>query len=33
MSDSATLRTPGSSVLHFLPELAQVFVHGVGDAV
>ena len=25
--------TPGSSVLYFLPELAQIHVHWVGDAV
>ena len=25
--------TPGSSVLHYLPELAQIHVHWVGDAI
>jgi len=25
--------TPGSSVLHYLPEFAQVLVHWVGDAI
>ena len=25
--------TPGSSVLHYLPERAQIHVHGVGDAI
>ena len=24
---------PGSSVLHYLPEFAQIHVHGVGDAI
>ena len=26
-------RTPGSSVLHYLPEFAQIHVHWVGDAI
>ena len=25
--------TPGSSVLHYLPEFAQVYIHVVGEAV
>ena len=25
--------TPGSPVLHYLPEFAQIHVHGVGDAI
>ena len=24
---------PGSSVLHYLPEFAQIHVHGVGDTI
>ena len=30
---SLVCTTPGSSVLHHLPELAQTHVHGVGDAI
>ena len=26
-------RTPGFPVLHYLPELAQIHVHSVGDAI
>ena len=31
--DPMECSTPGSSVLHYLPEFAQVHVHWVGDAI
>ena len=31
--DPMDLSTPGSSVLHYLPEFAQTYVHWVGDAI
>ena len=31
--DSMDCSTPGSSVLHYLPELAQVHLHWVDDAI
>ena len=33
LCDSMNCSTPGSSVLHCLPELAQIHVHWVGDAI
>ena len=33
LNDLIDYRTPGSSVLHYLPELAQVRVHWVSDAI
>ena len=33
LCDPMDCRTPGSSVLHYLPEFAQTYVHWVSDAI
>ena len=33
LCDPMDCSTPGSSVLHYLPELAQIYVHWVSDAI
>ena len=33
LCDPTDCSVPGSSVLHYLPEFAQIHVHGVGDAI
>ena len=33
LCDPKDLSTPGSSVLHYLPEFAQTYVHWVNDAI
>ena len=33
LCDPTNCRMPGSSVLHSLPECAQIHIHGVGDAI